>query len=155
MLLDEPNQFAAQADRDQVRPGGVESVQGKFPDLDVDPALHAHPATSLAVSGFSSLAYSLRAARNMWLMRTGPWSSTARKAALRAMLRMLPPVMFKRASLSASRPSVGVWAGKIVRQMSARCFSSGKGNWRMNRIRRRKAWSSALFRFVVKMARPR
>ena len=43
-------------------------------------------------------------------MRTGSPASAARKAALSAMLRMLPPATLSRASLPTSRPSVGVSA---------------------------------------------
>ena len=60
------------------------------------------------------------------------------------MLRMLPPATFSCASRCGSSRSAGVSAGKMRRQISARCAASGNGKWTTKRRRRRKAWSSAL-----------
>src|SRR5262249_1491284 len=117
--------------------------------------LHIHPAISVSVSGFPILSYSLRAARSRCDMVTGSSLSAARKAPCSAMLRILPPVMLSRASFAISKFSVGVSRGKMRRQISARCVASGNGNWMTKRKRRRKAGSSAAFKLVVRMARPR
>ena len=53
-------------------------------------------------------------------IETGSSHSAARKAALRAMLRMLPPVALSRASLPWSMPTVGVRAGNAPRQIASR-----------------------------------
>jgi NAD(P)-dependent dehydrogenase (short-subunit alcohol dehydrogenase family) len=76
-------------------------------------------------------------------MRTGWAASAARNAAFIAILRMLPPAIFSRASLSISSPSVGVRGGKMCCQISARCATSGKGKFTTKRMRRRKPGSRA------------
>src|SRR6266700_7642544 len=116
---------------------------------------HTQPPISASVSGFSHLAYSVLAARSKCIIRTGSFASAARNAAFSMILRMFPPVTFSRASLLTSRFFVGIGRGKMRRQISARCSPSGKGKWTMKRMRRRKAVSNALLRFVVRIARPR
>ena len=56
--------------------------------------VHSQPRVSAAPSGFSSLAYSVRAAVSTWRMAIAACSSAARNAASNAMLRMTPPVTF-------------------------------------------------------------
>src|SRR5215212_2615325 len=127
----------------------------KYKLLDVQLDVHTQPLISASVRGFSSLAYSLRAACNRCIMHTGRSASAARNAAFNAMLRMFPPATLSWASLPGSNPSVGVSDGKMRRQISARCAVSGNGNCTINRMRLRNAGSSAFFMLVVRIARPR
>src|SRR4051812_35165217 len=100
----------------------VEAVQHEVLDVDLDasgPTIgHVHPRVSASLRGFSSLAYSLRAAVSRWAMVTAPpppprdtsdapASAAARKAALTAMLRMFPPATLSCARRSGSRPRQG------------------------------------------------
>ncbi len=89
---------------------------------------YAHASLSAAVNRRSSFAYSVRAASRMWCICTGRPASAARNAAFNAILRMLPPAMRRRASRSASNPSVGAARGNTRRQIAARCGMSGNGN---------------------------
>src|SRR5215217_5321653 len=132
-----------------------DAVEHQLVDVQGDASWrHVHPETSASAKGLSSLLNSERTARWRWAIRTGSLASAARKAALRAMVRMFPPVTLSRASRATSRPWVGVAAGNMRRQISARWVASGKGNCNTKRSRRRKAVSSASFMFVVRMARP-
>src|SRR6266568_976184 len=158
LLCEQPCQFPLHCLADDMEIGGGEAMQDEFLNMQFDVVwlwFHTQPPISASVRAFSSLVYSLRAARSMCFMRTGSPASAARKAALSAMLRMLPPVMLRRARRDISRSSVGVLDGKMHRQISARCTASGNGNCTMKRMRRRKALSRAFFRLVVRMARPR
>ena len=117
----------------------------------------SHPPRNL---GFGQLFFEfgiLGACRTKQVHHTdrGSPASAARKAAFRAILRIFPPATFRRASLSKSRFSIGASGGNERRQISARCAASGNGNCTTKRMRRRNAVSSALFRFVVRIARPR
>ena len=75
-----------------------ETAQYQLVDVHQD-AGHDHPRTSASAKGLSRLAASRRAAWRSKGMVTGVPASAARKAAARAMLRMLPPARLRRASL--------------------------------------------------------
>src|SRR5258708_18703562 len=156
LLSKQPCQFALHCRADGGTVARREAVQHEFFDMQFDVVwLHTQPPISASVSAFSSLVYSPRAARSRCAMRTGSPASAARKAALSAMLRIFPPVTLRRARREMSSPSVGLLAGTMRRQISARCAASGNGTCTMKRIRRKKALSSAFFRFVVRTASPR
>ena len=61
---------------------------------------HAHPPSPTRESVRSVLANSARVACRTWAIETGRFSSAARKAAPRAMLRMVPPATSTEASLA-------------------------------------------------------
>jgi hypothetical protein len=78
----------------------------------------------------------------------------AAKAALRAMLRMLPPAMLRLARRAGSMPVVGVAGGKTRDQRAARWAASGKGKSTKKRMRRWKLLSREFLRLEVRMAMP-
>ena len=90
-------QLRLQSRRDLMAVLMAEALEGQTLDMELD-ALHAHPRTSAPLSGRSRLAASPWAARSRWAMSTGSPASAAWKAALRAMLRILPPAMWSCAS---------------------------------------------------------
>ncbi len=55
---------------------------------------HVQPPISVPVSGRSNLPYSVRVAARRWRIPMGSLAADARKAAWRAILRMLPPARF-------------------------------------------------------------
>src|SRR5207253_11085698 len=121
-----PRELALDGLSERLFVGRREPVHDERVDRELDPgARHVQPPVSASVSGFSSFAYSLRAAWSTCDARTVPSPSAARNAALSAMLRMLPPVTLRRARRSTSSVSVGVCRGKIRRQIAARCAASG------------------------------
>src|SRR5947209_11420264 len=127
---EESRQFALHGLADSGTVFGFEAVQNQLFDVQFDVLwLHTQPPISASVSDFSNLAYSLREARSRCFICTGSPASAARKAAFSAILRILPPVTLRRANFVMSRPWVGVLAGKMRCQISARCAASGKGNW--------------------------
>ena len=75
----------------------TDSAQHQPVDVDVH-AYHVHPRVSASENGFSRLAASRCAARSKWAMVTGEPASAARKVAFNAMLRIVPPATFRRAS---------------------------------------------------------
>ena len=135
------------------------AIAASFVERLVDDVQHGgpatHPATSASVSGFSSLAYSDRAARSTCDMPTGSLlvggeegrverdvpNAAAGHAQLRQPLDVEPVGRRGRSETPAAR-SAARWA------------ASGNGNSTTKRIRRRNAVSSALFRFVVRIASP-
>src|SRR5262249_18712549 len=126
LLGEQPRQLALHPLADAIAVPGREPVQHQLLDMHLDVRWrHTHPPISPSVSGRSNLADSARAARSRCAMPTGSPASAARKAAYSAMLRMLPPATFSRANFPTSSPRVGVWRGKMRRQISARCPASG------------------------------
>src|SRR6266852_7465928 len=131
LLSKEPCQLSLNCSANGMAVARREAMQHEFFDMQFDVVrLHTQPPISASVSAFSSLVYSPRAARSRCAMRTGSPASAARKAALSAMLRIFPPVTLRWARREMSSPSVGVLAGKMRRQISARCAASGRSEER-------------------------
>src|SRR6185437_880939 len=90
VAAEQERQLLLQARGDAMMLARCNAVDAQSADVNAD-ALHTQPRISKSVSGRSIFCASPRAACRRWLMRRCVFSSAARKAALRAMLRMLPP----------------------------------------------------------------
>ena len=135
---------------------GVEPVQHQLIDMqrELDQG-STQSRVSAAASGRFIFNPSISAACFRCAMPTLASASAARKAAVNATLRIVPPENCSRASLSGRSPSVGVWGGNICCQMRSRSLASGNGNCTIVRSRRTNAGSSASSWLVVRIASPR
>src|SRR5439155_22288927 len=124
-------EFAADAaaDRRRVNPEPRIRHHAADPNSDDHAAAPSAASTwkSASLIGFSSFRNSIRAASSTIGIVTAEADAAARKAALSAMLWILPPVKFNWASRSRSRTARGMSRGNTLAQIVRRSVAPGEG----------------------------